>query len=661
MPFESQNWDTGTFPATWTQVSMLETNAKAFSGSYSLHTTSPATVAFAFFNSSDTNGGNQRVRATFLLSSASSCDILLRYNGSSTFAGAAGYRVGLVTTGTTDNNGIFIYRDGAGGGFLGTHDLYLSAFDKTGATWYAIDVTITGTSTTTLVIDFQRMSDNKWLQSDGSTWGTSQPSGGCLTRTDTSSPITGASKAGVLLYGDAGSYVDDFLFDVPAGGASFTASPTPIPNNATTPVYAVGSSTTWSSGTTWSLSGSASTGASVSKTFVDATHYTLNITTGSATGTLTLSDGTLSFNVTVATGVLPNNSSIFWSPGSVAFDGSNFAPVNMHGTYFKSTFTGTSFTLLQDVSTFKANSISAANWGSWNVSIDDAIPTVVALSDPGASNLLSLSLASGLAGGTHTIYADRILGDETDTYTPKDVVLVRSLMIDGGSSFSSPTLRSKRAVVFGDSITAGFNATNVANTIQSYPPATFARLLGFGLNAESATVGFSGQGWSVTGGATNSHTFVQTWNNATSTVARTMTGFDYVIVCHGTNDGATNIQSAVVTWIGNARTACGGGTWIFLCAPFTNTVSAGTNLAAAVATYKAANPSDTKVAFIDPQTVLPMTDNPSGGNYFKYDSIHPTSIGHATEAAILTGLITAAVNTTTTIAGVSVSRAVGGY
>lgn len=74
-----------------------------------------------------------------------------------------------------------------------------------------------------------------------------------------------------------------------------------VANTASNVVTVTGTNTAWASGTTWSVSGLA--GAAVTaKSFTDATHYTLTLTSSTAnvSGTLTLSDSADAATCTLA-------------------------------------------------------------------------------------------------------------------------------------------------------------------------------------------------------------------------------------------------------------------------------------------------------------------------------------------------------------------------
>ena len=340
----------------------------------------------------------------------------------------------------------------------------------------------------------------------------------------------------------------------------------------------------------------------------------------------------------------PNNASLFWSPGSVAFDGGGHALTTDNGTYLKTSFSGTRIGMNLDVSLLSAAGISNSLWPHWIVSIDGGAPSLVTVSAPSSGSISGVPLASGLSSGSHTLECWYELNDESNTWTPADAYVIQSIVLDSGASLSAPSgvaaLRSKRALILGDSITKGFDATN-SSSLGNYPPLTFAQVLLRALDAEGGQVGKSGQGWlhPGTGGVTGGLAFPATWNFVSEGRARSLSGLDFLIVAHGAND-TSDVTTAVSNWLPVARAAVGTSCWILLLTPFSP--NARTNeIKSAVATYLASHTSDTKAAAIDLSTVAPLT--PLGGSgtpdLLKFDGIHPNTLGHVWIGATLGGMI----------------------
>lgn len=442
---------------------------------------------------------------------------------------------------------------------------------------------------------------------------------------------------------------DDFTYDDGSAG-SIVASPSSVQTGVSVTVSLVGSGTTWTSGTAFTYRGSAVT----SKTFTDSTHYSVTFTTGSETSGA-ISDGTSSVTVTVNNQIAANDSHIYWSPGNVFFT-SGAATVIDNGTYLKGGFSGTSLSLILDLTAFRSNSIAVGNWGGFTCMIDGAVASYAALTDPGV-NSLTYVVATGLASGNHTyeIWRTTFYYIGADQWTPKDCVVVSKLAIDNTAALINPSglvaIKTNTAMVIGDSITYDGYSYNEAiagaasGALVTYPPTGFAQLLAHGLDAEVGQIGKSSQGWSRTGLPTNTGGlfFPGTWNLICAGQSRSFTGLKYLIVCHGTNDSTNDITSIVQTWLSAARAAIPSTCWIVLVQPFTFGQH-NAEINAATAAYQTANPSDTKVVVVDSGSVAPFTTDLGSGlnTFYKRDGTHPNTQGHIVLGAALSGLISRA-------------------
>lgn len=345
----------------------------------------------------------------------------------------------------------------------------------------------------------------------------------------------------------------------------------------------------------------------------------------------------------------------FWSPGNVDLSEGGGLTVIDNGTYFKTGFSGTSLGINFDVTAFKTAAIPVGNWGSWLCSVDGGAFQKIVLTDPGTGIFTYTAVVStGLTAGNHTILAYRDIVDESNEWTPASPaspassVKVFSFHIDTGASLLASSgiirLRTKRGIIFGDSIVQGYNTTLDPSGTNS-PPSTFAEQLAFGLDMEAGKVGKSGQGFLQpgTGSETGGNAFPVTFSKLWSGKNRDLSSLDYIIVCLGTNDTAS-VNSTVQTFLTAARAAVGASCFIVLCTPFTSNARTA-EIKAALASYVAANPSDTKTFVVDSSAVLPLL---GASGAYQFDTVHPNSTGHATESNILTGLISRATGTTTT-------------
>lgn len=371
--------------------------------------------------------------------------------------------------------------------------------------------------------------------------------------------------------------------------------------------------------------------------FADTFYWT---TVGDTTGYYVASDPGID--------VAANVSGTFWSTGNVVFT-SGACNVIENGTYTKFNFSGTALGINLNVAALKTASIAVGNWGSFICVIDGLIATKAVLSDPGTGiNAYTMPLVSGLANISHTVEIWRDIVDETNKWTatpPASSVQVTGWHLDTGASISAPSgiiaLRPDRWIIFGDSIVMGYNTTpNSYGT--NYPPMTLAQLFLRGMNAEGGTVGNSGQGYLVagTGSETGGNAFRATYASISNGVARTLTGLTGVVIAMGTND-SSDVTTEVGLVITAMRASVGSSCWIVLATPFTANART-PEIKAAVATYQAANPSDTKVRVVDTSTILPLA---TGFN--RFDSVHPNEQGFAMLGSVFTGAVQRATATAT--------------
>lgn len=211
-------------------------------------------------------------------------------------------------------------------------------------------------------------------------------------------------------------------------------------------------------------------------------------------------------------------------------------------------------------------------------------------------------------------------------------IRVQGLEINAGASMATyPFTQTKKIVIWGDSITEGTYAGSGWNNVSPVdantdPLSAYPASLAMALGAEYAQLGFGGQGWSASGSA--GINFLSTWDKFSVDRPRDLSGFDYALVFHGTNDGMNYAgASTVQSWIGSCRTALGAGKWIFVATPPGG--YAKTALDTAVTDYNAANPSDTYVKRIDFSDMLDTKYFSIAQSLYTADAWHPNAYGHA--------------------------------
>lgn len=294
-----------------------------------------------------------------------------------------------------------------------------------------------------------------------------------------------------------------------------TISPSSGSTGATPSLALTGTNTLWESETASGLfSESGGSGAGIGTPSVSGNGVsTATLTDGSATGTLTIKDtstgATATFTVSTGPYTIPvNDSNVFYSPGNWYVNGSTYAQSNNPGAYIKTGFTGTSCALAVDVSTLVAGSVSAGSYPTFEWSIDDGPVTAVQLT----SSSSTLTLATGLASGNHTLRIDYISGDfNVDRWVnPTMVLRITGIVVDNGASSVAPTLLPNRLVVFGDSITEAAYTLSATSPGGQDATQSFVCALALGLDAEYGIIGFSGQA-TGSGGAGGIPSLLTTW------------------------------------------------------------------------------------------------------------------------------------------------------
>lgn len=185
------------------------------------------------------------------------------------------------------------------------------------------------------------------------------------------------------------------------------------------------------------------------------------------------------------TTLAPDTAGIVFSPGNqYIVPGTSLEWIHT-ATGAKFDFTGTSLAAAIDLSLLTSGSISTSNYPYLNWSIDGG-PW------QRAQVAASVSLANGISAGTHSVEIRYEPDDESDTWTPHSAIRITGWTVDSTATISAPsgnaTARARAAMLFGDSITRGYDAANIALD-------SFGMILAHALNAEIGITGYSGQGW----------------------------------------------------------------------------------------------------------------------------------------------------------------------
>jgi hypothetical protein len=332
--------------------------------------------------------------------------------------------------------------------------------------------------------------------------------------------------------------------------------------------------------------------------------------TASANGTGTISEtnsGGLAnaspISITAATpaSFAPNNSAIYYSPMNWNFNGATNSFSNWPGAYIKFGFGGTSL-LLQTNNPLAGEKIFySIDGGAYQYVLVPAGPQ-------------TLSIAAGLAAGTHQIQLGIAALGTTDRWnTPQDVLNLTGILLDAGSTLSSPTLLPQIGLHIGDSITEGCSQLTPggSDVAHSQWPTSWDNLLATALNAEIGVVACQHSGYELAGQG-NVPNVLTYWNQMYAGAARTFTPVSYIWINHGTN-GATT-QADVQTLLTELRAA-------FPQTPIFQQVPFGQYAAAAITAAVAAQN--------DPKVIL--VNLGAAGNTLllanSYDGIHPNAAG----------------------------------
>jgi len=299
---------------------------------------------------------------------------------------------------------------------------------------------------------------------------------------------------------------------------------------------------------------------------------------------------------------LPSVSSlgIFFSPYNWFSDGSEslqsnniksdatYAISNTPGAYFKTRFSGTSFSIAVDVAAIVSAGISAGNYPVIEYQIDGGAWQRVQL----ASSSSIIELASSLSVGIHTIechFVGVIWSGGDRWITPVLAIKITDIILDDGEFLYAPTIKPKRAMLYGDSHSEGYEVLASGTTVANQNARlAWPALLASHLNAEYGVAGFAGQGYTVGVGGASLPDCEDAWNFYSSGKSRLVSSvfapdIDYVVSGHGTNDADGGaLQTAVQNTLAAMKAASPNGVVFSIMPPGGNrtTIIAGTDAVA---------------------------------------------------------------------------------
>lgn len=450
----------------------------------------------------------------------------------------------------------------------------------------------------------------------------------------------GASTGTVTISGSDGSAGS---FSIAT--ASLAISPTSGSVSSTPTLTLTGTNTIWTQETASTLfSESGGTGASIGSISVSSdTAATAVLTTGSATGTETITDNSTgkTATFTVASPLITTfpNANIFLSPYTwrLPGDGTIWAPAG--GPYLKFSISGTT-QITANIDT-AGNTLSTDNMPALKVIVDDTPAVFV----PFPVSATQVTLASGLSTGTHTVVVYALQGNGTISGAWSSTIVqvhIQSLQFDSGSTLSPyPIIRPKNCFLIGDSFLAGYYGAAQTGPYYSYvdPSMTWAFQMDYAMNCEVGVVGIGSQGFQQAGNG-GYPAVGSTWNHYDSTHARSLSPTpDYVVMSEGINDHGVSGSSetaAVQSWLTAARSAMSSSKiWVYVPIGGEAGDQTGTGGANATSIRNAvAAQGDPAVFLIDTGLNLVTADNWSYDTWFApNDSIHPAQTSHGILAA----------------------------
>ena len=317
----------------------------------------------------------------------------------------------------------------------------------------------------------------------------------------------------------------------------------------------------------------------------------------------------------------------------------NIAITNNPGAYLNSSFAGTNLKLVVDTSSLVSSGVPAGYYPKIRWSIDDNSWQSATLN----SSNNTIILGAGLTNTEHKLKLYFLGIDYTLNRWSSETGALKIVRLDSSATSSLvPSLKPKKLIIYGDSITEGLaiEGSKLSNSMASY-----AALVGEGFNAEYGQIGFGGQGWTVAGTGSVPK-FTETWNNYSSSTSRLIAGKlspvpDYLIVLHGTNDALAappatdgDVTKAVSNWLTAARVAAGNECEIFVVSPFGLFKNSAISLG--VSNYLSLS-GDSKTSFVGlgVSASTGLTSFALGLNAFSTDGIHPNIFNSVRLAPII--------------------------
>jgi hypothetical protein len=324
-------------------------------------------------------------------------------------------------------------------------------------------------------------------------------------------------------------------------------------------------------GSSWSNVGSPVTGTTATltdATVAAATSYDYRAVVTDAAA-VTANSNTVQVDTPSTNTVAFTDSAFFFSPYNWKATGTSYNESNTPGAYFKVKFSGASAVLNLITSHLTAASVDSDKYPIIEWSVNGGTFN----RDQFTSGQTTLTLASGLGSGPHTleVHFAGVWYQQARWSSLEGTLRITGLTIGSGQSLSAPTIRTGRAILFGDSNGEGYEVLGAGVTVanQSARRAHLAKLAD-ALGAEFGVASFAAQGYG-TGGGGGVPSLPNAWNLYWAGASRLTAGLlspapDYIVSTHGTNDGG-DVPAAIVTPLIAAWRAAAPLAKILICSP----------------------------------------------------------------------------------------------
>ncbi|MCL5102870.1 MAG: SGNH/GDSL hydrolase family protein [Armatimonadetes bacterium] len=240
------------------------------------------------------------------------------------------------------------------------------------------------------------------------------------------------------------------------------------------------------------------------------------------------------------------------------------AEATMPGAYFKTKLIGTT-TVGLVIDGAANNGCPASSMPVIEYSLDDGPFTQKQLTQTGAVYTLAIAPRGFDYTVSHKLEVHFRASDATQNRWTASTAHLRfvGIALDSGGTLLSYTLRSKKAICFGDSITEGVGIDALFTSWQILGPnnarASWFPIVCCAMDCEYGLLGSSGLGMV---NQTNLPPLPSMWDHYDANTSRLQNGLllpepDYVFCCVGANDPVgVDITSAYIGWISSVRGAC---------------------------------------------------------------------------------------------------------